>query len=89
MRKGWLLVGMCWLAMGAVMAAAGQGASKRVCECGAHPPGPPKDREVTPYAGEPDDMKPYAKFATPYDLNYIRVPISMLARRGTFPIPRT
>jgi ABC-type branched-subunit amino acid transport system substrate-binding protein len=81
MRKGWLLVGMCWLAMGAVMAAAGQGASKRVCECGAHPPGPPKDREVTPYAGEPDDMKPYAKFATPYDLNYIRPNIYVGAAR--------
>jgi ABC-type branched-subunit amino acid transport system substrate-binding protein len=40
------------------------------CECGAHPPGPPKDRAVTPYAGEPADLSPYAKFAAPYDLNY-------------------
>jgi ABC-type branched-subunit amino acid transport system substrate-binding protein len=36
---------------------------------------------VTPYAGEPDDMKPYAKFATPYDLNYIRPNIYMGAAR--------
>ena len=43
---------------------------KGMCACGAHPPGPPKDREVLPYAGEPDDLSPYAKFATPYDLNY-------------------
>ena len=44
---------------------------KGTCECGAHPPGPPRDRVVTPYAGEPADLSPYAKFAAPYDLNYI------------------
>jgi len=44
---------------------------KGTCECGAHPPGPPKDRLVMPYAGEPEDMSPYAKFAEPYDRNYI------------------
>ena len=43
---------------------------KGTCACGAHPPGPPKDRVVTPYAGEPVDLSPYAKFAAPYDLNY-------------------
>jgi ABC-type branched-subunit amino acid transport system substrate-binding protein len=26
---------------------------------------------VTPYAGEPEDLSPYSKFATPYDRNYI------------------
>jgi ABC-type branched-subunit amino acid transport system substrate-binding protein len=57
--------------------AAGQNASpivvsgKGKCECGAHPPGPPKDRVVMPYAGEPKDLSPYEKFAAPYDLNYI------------------
>src|SRR5271157_4124813 len=57
--------------------AAGQNASpvtvtgKGSCECGAHPPGPPRDRAVTPYAGEPEDLSPYAKFAEPYDRNYI------------------
>jgi len=44
--------------------------STKTCECGAHPPGPPKDRVVEPYAGEPADLSPYAKFAAPYDLNY-------------------
>jgi branched-chain amino acid transport system substrate-binding protein len=44
---------------------------KGTCACGAHPPGPPKDRVVTPYAGEPVDLSPYAKFAEPYDRNYI------------------
>ncbi len=42
----------------------------RVCACGKHPPAPPQDRVVTPYAGEPKDLSPYAKFAEPYDLNY-------------------
>ena len=49
------------------VAVTGQG----TCACGAHPPGPPRDRVVTPYAGEPADLSPYAKFAAPYDLNYI------------------
>ena len=56
--------------------AAGQNVSpvtvtgKGSCECGAHPPGPAPDRVVAPYAGEPADLSPYAKFAAPYDLNY-------------------
>ena len=68
MRKELLLVaaGM-WVVLAASSAAA---QSTVVCECGAHPPGPPKDRAVAPYAGEPDDLSPYAKFASPYDLNY-------------------
>jgi len=87
MRKGWLLVaGGMMAAAGAVNLAAqysgqdtvqtaGKDASpvtgKGSCECGAHPPGPPRDREVAPYAGEPEDLSPYAKFAAPYDRNYI------------------
>jgi len=51
-------------------AAAPATAAKHVCECGAHPPGPPRDRTVEPYAGEPPDMSPYEKFAKPYYLNY-------------------
>ena len=68
MRKKLLIVvASIW-----VVAAASSAAAQRtgVCECGAHPPGPPKDRVVAPYAGEPDDLSPYAKFASPYDLNY-------------------
>jgi branched-chain amino acid transport system substrate-binding protein len=40
------------------------------CACGKHPPGPPPDRVVAPYAGEPQDLQPYAKFTQPYDVNY-------------------
>jgi hypothetical protein len=65
MRKGWLLVSGL-LAVSNILAQ-----DAHVCECGAHPPGPVKDRAVTPYAGEPADLSPYAKFAAPYDLNYI------------------
>ena len=72
MRKGWLLAAAClWAAGGAVgIAAQSAGPSAHTCECGAHPPGPARDREVAPYAGEPADLSPYAKFAAPYDLNY-------------------
>lgn len=45
--------------------------SKWVCACGAHPPAPPPDRVVVPYAGEPADLQPFSKFTTPYALNYI------------------
>ncbi len=68
MRTGWLTFAA--FAAFASFAVSGGAQSAGTCECGAHPPGPPKDREVTPYAGEPADMSPYAKFAAPYDLNY-------------------
>ena len=76
MRKGCFWAGVCILVTFAASSLAGQtlaahrDAPKRVCECGKHPPGPPHDREVVPYAGEPADMRPYAKFAAPYDTNY-------------------
>jgi branched-chain amino acid transport system substrate-binding protein len=72
MHRGWLLAAAwLWGAGGGVgVAAQGAGAPAHKCECGAHPPGPPRDRMVTPYAGEPADLSPYAKFAAPYDLNY-------------------
>ena len=89
MRKGWLLVILGIFATGLAAHCLGQDAAKaidtstkkRVCECGAHPPGPPRDREVTPYAGEPADMRPYAKFRAPYDTNYTRPNIYMGAAR--------
>jgi branched-chain amino acid transport system substrate-binding protein len=80
MRKGLLVASMFLCAAVIALATAargqGQGASVperktgHVCECGAHPPAPPRDRDVTPYAGEPADLSPYAKFASPYDVNY-------------------
>ena len=79
--KACLLAAACTIAAAGAVRAAAQDASPRqdassgqaahVCECGAHPPGPPVDRAVAPYAGEPGDMSPFAKFAAPYDLNYV------------------
>jgi branched-chain amino acid transport system substrate-binding protein len=85
MRKGWLLAVACFLAAGGAARVAAQYSAqdaattvipakvtgKGTCECGAHPPGPPRDRTVAPYAGEPADLSPYSKFAAPYDLNYV------------------
>jgi ABC-type branched-subunit amino acid transport system substrate-binding protein len=70
MRKGWLLVAMCLAFAASNGANAAQEKDTHKCECGAHPPGPPRDRAVAPYAGEPADLSPYSKFAAPYDLNY-------------------
>ena len=85
MRKGWLLAAALMGAAGSgtngiaqyasqdtnQAASPATGTGKGTCECGAHPPGPPRDRAVTPYAGEPADLSPYSKFAAPYDLNYV------------------
>jgi branched-chain amino acid transport system substrate-binding protein len=76
MRTARWTVAVCAMVVGFVLNAAAQdtnetaGNGAKVCECGKHPPGPPKDRVVTPYAGEPADLSPYAKFAAPYDVNY-------------------
>ncbi len=83
MCKAWLMMAACVLAAGTTAGLSGQEAaqSKSTCECGAHPPGPPKDRVVEPYAGEPVDLSPYEKFAKPYDLNYVHPNIYMGAGR--------
>lgn len=76
MRRALVLIavtaGVAWAAGDAQTPVASQDPSAHVCECGKHPPGPPRDREVAPYAGEPADMSPWEKFAKPYDLNYVR-----------------
>jgi ABC-type branched-subunit amino acid transport system substrate-binding protein len=55
--------------------------SARVCECGKHPPAPPRDHIVKPYAGEPQDLRPYAKFEEPYSENYLEPNIYVGAGR--------
>jgi branched-chain amino acid transport system substrate-binding protein len=72
MSKAWLFMAACVLASGTTASGFAQAPDKsaKTCECGAHPPGPPRDRNVAPYAGEPSDLSPYSKFAAPYDLNY-------------------
>jgi len=36
------------------------------CACGKNPPGPPASRSLKPYAGAPEDLRPFSKFTTPY-----------------------
>ena len=87
MKNQWLTIAACVSIAALACASRAQSPATRdvsaghVCECGAHPPGPPRDRVVQPYAGEPADLSPYAKFATPYDLNYVRPNIYMGAGR--------
>lgn len=40
------------------------------CSCGSHPPGRPANRTMTPYAQEPEDMRPFSKFTQPYYEHY-------------------
>lgn len=77
MRRGWMLAAACvWVGCGVANGSAQQAAAGaavnggHVCSCGAHPPGPPRDRNVEPYANQPKDLSPYARFTAPYDLNY-------------------
>jgi branched-chain amino acid transport system substrate-binding protein len=86
MRNTWLISASVLAVWGTWSGAAqsvpaSQAQPAHVCECGAHPPGPPRDREVVPYAGEPADMTPYAKFAAPYYTNYTRPNIYVGAAR--------
>src|SRR5512141_1632411 len=41
-----------------------------LCSCGSNPAPPPQNRESRPYAGEPEDMRPYGNFTTPYYEHY-------------------
>src|SRR5215469_6546250 len=36
------------------------------CACGKNPPGPPLNRSLKPYAGAPEDLRPFSKFTMPY-----------------------
>jgi branched-chain amino acid transport system substrate-binding protein len=36
------------------------------CACGKNPPGPPAKRSLKPYAGAPEDLRPFSRFTTPY-----------------------
>lgn len=73
-RTGAALAVVLALATGSGAQSAGPGspAPGPGCACGQHPPGQTPDRTVAPYAGEPEDLQPYAKFSQPYDVNYVQ-----------------
>src|ERR1039457_1044194 len=54
----------------AAVATMSQGQVPGTCSCGADPPGPPKNREVRPYANTPEDLRPYGNFTAPYYEHY-------------------
>ncbi len=75
MRKVWIIPAAClWMTSGVTALLCQSPAPQlatHLCSCGAHPPAPPRDRTAAPYAGEPEDLSPWAKFTAPYDVNYI------------------
>ena len=49
-----------------IFACAMQAQTPFTCACGKNPPGPPPNRSLKPYAGAPEDLRPFSKFTTPY-----------------------
>jgi branched-chain amino acid transport system substrate-binding protein len=60
MRRALLVV------LAALLTCAAGAQSSTTCSCGSNPPRPPAPRSLHPYAGAPDDLRPYAKFHQPY-----------------------
>jgi branched-chain amino acid transport system substrate-binding protein len=54
----------------ALIVAVGVQAQSNTCSCGANPPGRPAKRTTAPYAGAPDDLRPFSKFTKPYYEHY-------------------
>lgn len=54
----------------ALLLAAGASPEERWCACGSNPPGPPPPRKSDPYAGAPEDMRPFSRFTRPYHEHY-------------------
>jgi len=52
--------------IGPVLACAALAQTPPPCACGKNPPGPPAPRSLKPYAGAPEDLRPFSKFTTPY-----------------------
>lgn len=49
-----------------VLATAATSQTSTSCSCGQNPPGRPATRTLKPYAGAPEDLRPFSKFAAPY-----------------------
>jgi branched-chain amino acid transport system substrate-binding protein len=50
----------------AVLTGAAWAQTPAPCSCGKNPPGPPAPRSLKPYAGAPDDLRPFSKYTKPY-----------------------
>ena len=64
MRRGFVVVFALSLAL------AGFAQEPSACSCGNNPPGRPASRTMKPYAQEPEDLRPFSKFTTPYYEHY-------------------
>src|SRR6266568_1689142 len=49
--------------------------------CASHPPGVPPVRHIEPYAGEPEDLRPFSKFTVPYYQHYVDTNVYVGAAR--------
>ncbi|HVJ06770.1 MAG TPA: ABC transporter substrate-binding protein [Acidisarcina sp.] len=58
------------MALSPLLALAAGAQSSWHCSCGSNPPPPPAMRTVSPYAGEPEDLRPFSKFTMPYYQHY-------------------
>ena len=58
------------LAIVALLTCTAAAQESKTCPCGTNPPPPPPPRTLTPYAGAPEDLRPYSKFTTPYYEHY-------------------
>jgi branched-chain amino acid transport system substrate-binding protein len=54
----------------ALLSCTARAQNSNTCSCGSNPPGRPMPRTLKPYAGAPDDLRPYSKFAAPYYEHY-------------------
>jgi len=50
----------------AVLACVAWSQTTTPCSCGKNPLGPPPNRTLKPYAGAPEDLRPFSKFTAPY-----------------------
>jgi len=58
------------IVLAALLTCAAGAQNSGTCSCGSNPPARPTPRSLHPYAGAPDDLRPYAKFQKPYHEHY-------------------
>lgn len=61
---------MLLVTLGALVACSAWAQTVHGCSCGSNPPGRPALRSLKPYAGTPEDLRPYSRFTTPYYEHY-------------------
>src|SRR5208283_378675 len=59
-----------FVAVAVVLVSAAWAQPSSPCACGSHPPGRPAPRSLKPYAGAPEDLRPFSKFTKPYHEYY-------------------